>query len=333
MKMDSPSALSSSSSKQRFYSKIEKTMIFFRVPQGGGIFPGSFVLSRQFFFDMVFQTLRVWLISGRRFATPWALGAMILLVAMGSKAQATNGLSDAEVQGRQLVDRILEQQPTEPYDNTGILLIHNSQGTQRIPISVYLIAIPSEAAGSTNRAWIYQIYQIDWTNRVEELVITHRFSQPDDFSYGTNIQRPFPAQHVNVPVLGDMLGGQVALGNDAAIPFADSDFWICDLGLKFLRWPEQKVLKRETHRSRGCTVLESTNPHPSANGYSRVVSWVDNESLGIVEAYAYDANGKKLKDFYPKDFKKIAGRWQVQTLVMENVQTGSRSRLEFDLNK
>ena len=80
-------------------------------------------------------------------------------------------------------------------------------------------------------------------------------------------------------------------------------------------------------------VLESTNPNPSTNGYSRVVSWIDEESLGIVEAYAYDANGKLLKDFYPKDFKKVNGQWQVQTLIMENVQPGSRSRLEFDLNK
>ena len=64
-----------------------------------------------------------------------------------------------------------------------------------------------------------------------------------------------------------------------------------------------------------------------------MVSWVDTESLGIVEAYAYDANGKKLKNFYPKDIKKVNGQWQVQTLVMENLQTGSKSRLEFNLKK
>ena len=116
-------------------------------------------------------------------------------------------------------------------------------------------------------------------------------------------------------------------------PFANSDFWFVDLGLEFFHWPEQKVLKKDVHRSRGCTVLESTNPNPGTNGYSRVVSWIDNETLGIVEAYAYDAKGKLLKDFYPKDFKKVDGQWQVQTLVMENVQTGSRSRLEFDLKK
>ncbi len=116
-------------------------------------------------------------------------------------------------------------------------------------------------------------------------------------------------------------------------PFANSDFWRADLGLEFFHWPAQKVLKKDVHRSRGCIVLESTNSDPFKRGYSRVVSWIDEESLGIVEAYAYDANGKLLKDFYPKDFKKVNGQWQVQTLIMENVQTGSRSRLEFDLNK
>ena len=80
-------------------------------------------------------------------------------------------------------------------------------------------------------------------------------------------------------------------------------------------------------------ILESTNPDPGTNGYSRVMSWIDTDSLGIVEAYAYDRNGKQLKDFYPDKVKKVDGQWQVETLVMENVQTGSKSRIEFDLKK
>ena len=84
-------------------------------------------------------------------------------------------------------------------------------------------------------------------------------------------------------------------------PFAGSDFWIADLGLEFFHWPEQKILKKEFRRGRGCMVLESTNPNPSTNGYSRVDSWIDKESGGIVQAKAYDAKGKLLKEFYPKD--------------------------------
>jgi hypothetical protein len=46
-----------------------------------------------------------------------------------------------------------------------------------------------------------------------------------------------------------------------------------------------------------------------------------------------DFNGKLLKEFMPKSFKKVNGQWEVGTMQMENVQTGSRTRLEFDLKQ
>jgi hypothetical protein len=64
-----------------------------------------------------------------------------------------------------------------------------------------------------------------------------------------------------------------------------------------------------------------------------VVSWIDEESGGIVMAYAYDGQDKRLKEFYPKKFKKVNGQYQLQSMEMNNVQTGSRTRLEFDLKK
>jgi hypothetical protein len=114
---------------------------------------------------------------------------------------------------------------------------------------------------------------------------------------------------------------------------ASSDFWLCDLGLEFFHWPQQKILKHEMRHGRSCKVLESTNPNPSPNGYSRVMSWIDNETLGIVQAEAYDAKGKLLKEFSPKSFKKVNGQWQLQEMEIRNDQTGSRTRLEFDLKQ
>ncbi len=125
--------------------------------------------------------------------------------------------------------------------------------------------------------------------------------------------------------------GEITPQEAATKALAGSDFSLADLGLEFFHWPEQKVLKKEVRRSRGCTVLESTNPNPSANGYSRVVSWIDSETLGIVHAEAYDANGKLLKEFDPKSFKKVNGQWELQEMEIRNVQTGSRTRLEFDV--
>ena len=114
-------------------------------------------------------------------------------------------------------------------------------------------------------------------------------------------------------------------------PFPGGDFWAVDLGLEFFHWPDQKILKHEMRRGQPCKVLESINPAPSTNGYSRVVSWIDNESGGIVHAEAYDANGGLLKEFDPKSFKKVDGQWQLQDMEIRNAQTGSRTRLEFDL--
>ena len=120
---------------------------------------------------------------------------------------------------------------------------------------------------------------------------------------------------------------------DHLIPFAGSDFWQCDLGLEFLHWPTQKILPKTTNLKRGreYALLESTNPNPPTNGYARVLSWIDKESGGILAAEAYDANGKLLKEFEPKSFKKVNGQWELSEMEIRNVQTGSRTRLEFDL--
>ncbi|MGH7976012.1 MAG: outer membrane lipoprotein-sorting protein [Limisphaerales bacterium] len=52
-----------------------------------------------------------------------------------------------------------------------------------------------------------------------------------------------------------------------------------------------------------------------------------------MEAEAYDSHGRLLKEFYPKDFKKVDGQWQLQSMEMDNVQTGSRSWIKFDVKK
>jgi len=130
---------------------------------------------------------------------------------------------------------------------------------------------------------------------------------------------------------GDSVRTQTFSGAETMTPFADSDFWVADLGLEFLHWPAQRVLKHEMKRGQACKVLESTNPEPATSGYSRVVSWIDNDTLGIVQAEAFDAKGELLKEFAPKEFKKVNGQWQLQEMEIRNVQTGSRTRLEFNL--
>jgi hypothetical protein len=115
------------------------------------------------------------------------------------------------------------------------------------------------------------------------------------------------------------------------IPFAGSDFWVADLGLEFLHWPTQRLLRKEIRRGQGCDVLESVNPQPAPGAYSRVVSWVDRDTDGIINAEAYDSKGKLLKEFAATDIKKVRGQWELKGMEISNRQTGSRTTIEFDL--
>jgi hypothetical protein len=247
--------------------------------------------------------------------SPWAtfcrasgaLTAMILFIALGATAQTTNGLSEKEIQGRQLAQKLLEMWPTENFTNTGALQIRDGAGNRtNFPVGFKVIVTP------TNWASIYIAWPTnDWD---EGLRVDHANHLP-------NIYTHFTASVISI----------FTMPCNITEPFASSDFWLGDLGLDFLHWPGQKILRGDTARGRLCKVLESTNPNPSTNGYSRVLCWIDNETLGIVEAKAYDAKGKLLKEFYPKDFKKVNGQWQVGSMEIDNVQTHSRTWLEFDL--
>lgn len=251
----------------------------------------------------------------------------MLSFVIGTKAQTTNGMSAVEIQGQALAQKIIAQRPAIDSEETGVLKIRNSNG---VATNISISCKVTLNNGNWEAEYVAG-FQPSLTNSpiiptFTYLEIAHINDQSNIYSYrgGSINDAQDRSGVVWIPLLNK---------DQINRPFAGSDFWISDLGLEFLHWPAQKVLKKEVHSNRNCTVLESTNPDPSPGGYSRVLSWIDNESLGIAEAYAYDVQGRQLKDFYPKDFKKVNGQWQVQTLVMENVQTGSRSRIVFDLKK
>lgn len=125
--------------------------------------------------------------------------------------------------------------------------------------------------------------------------------------------------------------GQLQPTSNLLVPFAGSDFWLVDLGLDFFHWPEQRLLSKEQRRGEACFVLESTPLKPAAGGYSRVLTWLDQGTLGIVAAEAYDARGKLLKEFQPKSFKKVNGQWQLKEMEIRNEQTDTRTSLVFDV--
>ena len=77
-----------------------------------------------------------------------------------------------------------------------------------------------------------------------------------------------------------------------------------------------------------------SRPAKEAQGvYSKVISWVDEDSMGIVRAELYDSKNELLKVFEPKSFKKIKGQWHLKEMEMRNEQSNGRTSIVFDLDQ
>ena len=224
-------------------------------------------------------------------------------------------MSDAEIQGRKLAQQIYWSRPETNFTQTGVLKFHSSERKDTtIPLRFDLVVT------ATN--WQTTYFAGSGVENAGGVLVVHTEGQPNYYLPNGGNPPDWPPKKLTAKEL--------------MVPFAPrSDFWICDLGLEFFHWPQQKILPKTINlkRGRAYTLLESTNPNPSTNGYSRVLSWIDQETGGILEAEAYDAQGKLLKVFEPDSFEKVNGQWQLQEMEIRNVQTGSRTRLTFDLKK
>jgi hypothetical protein len=222
--------------------------------------------------------------------------------------------AEAEAEGRLLARELTSLEPLQGVTNTGKLhVLRKDRSGTTVPVRVVI------TPGTNGWTTIYESTGPD-PGHSARLVIHHTPGQPNRYELTTG---PAPTPATGKPA-DPPVGGLM-------VPFAGSDFWIADLGLDFLHWPLQRVLRKELRRGQSCNVLESRRAvGDEAQGYVRVVAWIDIDTGGIVEAEAYDAAGKLLKRFYPRSFRKIEGRWEIKELDMTNRRTGSRTTLEFD---
>jgi len=232
----------------------------------------------------------------------WLIVSLLLMGAV-ARAVTTNDLATAEREGRQLAEQLRTTRPNAGFTNSGQLRIRTPK-KQR-----HTLAFNSRVVvTATNWTSVYEA-----TDARQQRIVFSVEHRPD------------------APSIYRLDGTNLPAADRVALSFAGSDFWLTDLGLEFLHWPIQLLTRREIKRGEACSVLESRRPDPPPTGYSRLVSWIDNDTGGILLAQAYDARGKLLKEFRPTEFEKVNGEWRLREMEMENVQTGSRSTLIFDL--
>ena len=216
-------------------------------------------------------------------------------------------LPDMDRDGQKLAAKLRDAAPEGDSSFSGVLQITSRDDTVRfVPIASDISVSPTN--------WVVT-YRSSPTNGVaaETLTITHAAGRRSLYVHAIGISRPASAPlHTT---------------------FAGSDFWLIDLGLEFFHWPKQRRLRHEMRNSRSCHVLESVDPSATDAGYARVLSWVDIEFGGIIRAEAYDRAGKLVKEFKVDSFRKVEGRYQLESMKIRSRATGQETNLKFDLQK
>jgi hypothetical protein len=246
-----------------------------------------------------------------------ALFLFAVVFAPGSPLQAQEkAYPDGPKGDQELVADLRNLRPVDDAEWKGTLKIRGRDRT-----STTMPVLGQAVSGDTQWKVIYLTSATDGVG-AEKMTVIHTADGSNQYLYA---RAPAPGAPLGEP--------RVLTGAEADVPLAGSDFWLSDLGFEFYHWPQQRRLKGELRRGRSCYVLESINPQPKPGGYSRVKSWIDKETSGPIEAEAYGADGKLLKEFELGKFQKVNGRYELRDMTIRNRRSGSQTRLEFDLDK
>ena len=99
-----------------------------------------------------------------------------------------------------------------------------------------------------------------------------------------------------------------------------------DLALKFLYWPNARVVDEESIRTRNCWKLELKTPSRQSQ-YSNVFLWVDKAGGALMRMEGYNWNGQLAKRFEVVSAQKIEGRWFLKQMRIEELQPGTNKVL------
>ena len=115
-----------------------------------------------------------------------------------------------------------------------------------------------------------------------------------------------------------------SLGNQ---PVRDTNINYEDLSMRFLYWPNAKILDVEHVRTRKCWKVRVVTP--DARGpYGTVDVWVDQDSGAMMQMEAYDRQGKKVKSFKVISGQKLKGAWILKEMRLESYDPAKGSTLK-----
>src|SRR5256714_4562681 len=108
-----------------------------------------------------------------------------------------------------------------------------------------------------------------------------------------------------------------------------------DLALRFLYWPNAKVIGDDTIQMVDCWRLELRAP-PRQSQYATVRLWIQKDGAAIMKVEGYDSSGRLAKRFVVVSGQKIEGRWFLKQMRIEEMDSATekvKTRTYLEINK
>lgn len=245
-----------------------------------------------------------------------AVGTLLCSLTLHAQDAA---LTRQREEGSRLALELCSHKPAENLTNSGVLRLRDARGRRReLPVNIVTLVDAQR-----------------WQVRYETRPGTNGVAESLTVSFSTN--RPPTYELARVPAGAAIAPPPAPVDSSkTSESFAGTDFWYCDLGLEFLHWPEQRLVKEELSNGRLCWALDSYNPNPGTNGYASVRSWIDAEFHALLRAEAYDRQRRKVKEFSTGSFRQITTRygqevWMLKDIRIRDEFRDTRTELQYDL--
>ncbi len=190
------------------------------------------------------------------------------------------------------------------------MILRNKAGREAVrTLSISTLEVPDESVGDKTLIVFNNPADIDGT-----ALLSHaKILDPDD-------------QWLFLPALKRVK--RISSVNKSG-PFVGSEFAFEDFTALELNKYTYKYLREEPCGDLVCDVIERT-PRYEHSGYTKQVSWVDQQDFQVRKVEFYDRRGDLFKELTFSDYRLYDGNfWRAHKLAMVNHKTGKETDLNF----
>lgn len=106
----------------------------------------------------------------------------------------------------------------------------------------------------------------------------------------------------------------------------DTDITYDDLSMRFLYWPNARIVKMDKFKARDCWIVRVLNPD-GKGAYATVDVWIDKGSGGMLKMTGYNNQGRPIRRFEVLHGKKFGDIWMVDEMRIETISPAAGGRV------